>query len=1156
MPPLTRYRLLAASTCLIFLPYLFCSQTLNAPDTKTNPTLIPQTGQQFVNSLAVSPYHDGQVFAVIASLFKTVRLYSVKEGGEVRTLRTQFHPLCGAFSPDGTKLALGEGGQAVTVWDVTTGTQLMVMRGPLYGTRPPRREDINLIQINAVAFSPDGKTLASAGGDKVLRLWDVATGQELRALTGHTDEVLALVFAPDGRTLFSGGADAVIMQWDVDTGQLRRTLRGHTDGVNALALSPDAKVLASGSDDGTVKVWDSATGQITATVNDQAKAVSSLALSLDPSTRHLLLASGGDKLALRDLTAQKLNWSQSSANGYFPSVHFVSQGSAVLTTDTYSAQALATADGQALRYFNPTGASLNALAFAPDGQLLACGSDDGTVKLWGGPGKDFRVWDGRQERVLGLAFSPDGATLASSGSNKTIILWETKTGRRLHTLTGHTGRVKAIAFSPDGKMLVSGSADQTVRLWDVASGTLRKTLDGYKGEVKTVAFSKDGKHIYSGGAGPEITIRVWDSATFALRYNYTYPNQYESPLQSIAFSSTGWLFAISDYQNLNVYTLEEGRLLGHFNILSLGDGLTFSPRGETLVYGAHPGSFAVRKLRPSKIDTYYSSMAVLNVAFSPDERFLASASNESVIRIYDLTTQSEVALLMLVGESGWLAVAPNGYFDGSPHGWDEARWRFDNNSFHVSYIGTFFRDFFRPGLVAEIFTGQVSSPPRNLEQLDRRSPTLSLSAPEIGANQNNWRKQKLVTQRRMNLVVNVAEQAAEGKTAQSSGARDVRLLRNGQVVKIWRGDVLRSEVAGCQHTAPGQAVCHTEVTLEFGPNVFSAYAFNRDNVKNARDAELLLIGAPSLERKGTVYLLGVGVNKYAASTPTNSYDLRYAVPDVTAISQQLEAQQKRLTQYRTAKVLNLTDQQATKANILAALQRLAAGPKATVPASLPAEWRDVPALQPEDALIIYFAGHGTSNADRYYLIPHDGFPTNNGLDVTARRAQLFAASISDRDLENALEPLDVGQLMLVIDACESGQALNATDPRPGPLNARGLMQLAYEKGMSVLTATQSRQEALEVKSLGHGILTAALLQGLTQADADGDQRITDREWLDYAATQAPILRGEVRAGKRGTTPRRPDEPDPLPLDEPTPWLPRFFYRREQDTQPFIIALAP
>jgi uncharacterized caspase-like protein len=334
----------------------------------------------------------------------------------------------------------------------------------------------------------------------------------------------------------------------------------------------------------------------------------------------------------------------------------------------------------------------------------------------------------------------------------------------------------------------------------------------------------------------------------------------------------------------------------------------------------------------------------------------------------------------------------------------------------------------------------------------------------------------------------------------------VRLFRNGSLVKRWRGDVLKGEP---------RAVLECDVPLIAGENRLTAYAFNRANIKSA-DAQRLIVGAPTLQRRGTAYLIALGINQY--SNP--NFNLKYAVADALSFSAEWVKQQTALNRFAQFEPLLLLDQHATRANLLTALQRLGGKVDATLPPDAPAALQKLQPAQPEDAVVLYFAGHGIALEQRFYLLPHElGYPGKREELTEAAIKSVLPLAVSDTELEDLFERIDAAHLLLVLDACNSGQALEAEEQRRGPMNAKGLAQLAYEKGMNILTAAQSYQAAQEAATLGHGYLTFALIEdGLKKMSADRrprDGQVVLREWLDYATTAVPQMQTARVNAERG-----------------------------------------
>jgi hypothetical protein len=472
----------------------------------------------------------------------------------------------------------------------------------------------------------------------------------------------------------------------------------------------------------------------------------------------------------------------------------------------------------------------------------------------------------------------------------------------------------------------------------------------------------------------------------------------------------------------------------------------------------------------------------------------------------------------------WLVASPTGLFDGSHRAWKFLLWRFTQDTFRVAPVESYFNEFYYPGLLADVLANKNPQPKQDISTRDRRQPQIRIESVQSSA----------AAARNIQLKLEIGEASTDAEHQTSSGARDLRLFRNGLLVQSWPGDVLNGSE---------KRTIETTVPIVAGANEFTAYAFNRDNVKSA-DAQLTVSGGDSLRRTGTAYLLVVGVSRYENS----QYNLNYSAADATAIGEQLRSQQEILRRYQPVEVVPLLNEEATKANILLAL-KLLAGTEKTPPSTAPAALRKLKKAQPEDAIVFYFSGHGTAHGDRFYLIPHDlGYLGARAKLDEAGLATVLTHGVSDLELEEALRSVDADQLLFILDACNSGQALQSDDERRGPMNTRGLAQLAYEKGMYVLTASQSDEVAFESAGLKHSYLAYALVEeGIKSGAADSDHngQIFLQEWLDYATERVPrILTDKPRAGKEL------EEVDP---DEKRVQRPRVFNMRERGAERFVIA---
>jgi WD40 repeat protein len=497
----------------------------------------------------------------------------------------------------------------VRIWDAHTGQAKRLIKG--HGSA-----------VTAVAFSPDGKTMASASLDKSIALWETATAKELRRFEGHQSGVNAIAFSPDGMTLLSGSRkaqelglssssvikpgsgdfldkDNSLRIWDVVSGKARHVLPGPKNGIHAIVWASGGNAVAVIGAENTLHLYDAGTGKELWQGGGQL-----------PWVRRAVFATDGKTL-------------------------ITSGDTTLLTWETSTGKLVQTAAGHSR--------CVAAVVFAPNGKTAATGGWDHSIRIWDvAKGEERFVLNGHDGGIMSLAFSPDGTLLASASEDRTIRLWDANTGKESGCLKGHGDFVVAAGFSQDGKALVSAGVDRTMRVWDVASG---RQLFNHPLKAQTrishVAVAPDGKHValvnLEGKPANESVIRVFSTDT-GKEVAELAAGQFS--VSCLAFSTNGKLLAGGSRSDST----------------SLWDWQTAAPP---------------RVLKGQKGDGQGSA-----VAFSDDDCVLASCGADQSICIWELATGQERQRLAgnqvcysLAFDQGGKRLA-SGYFNSTALVWD------------------------------------------------------------------------------------------------------------------------------------------------------------------------------------------------------------------------------------------------------------------------------------------------------------------------------------------------------------------------------------------------------------------------------------------------------------------------------------------------------
>jgi WD40 repeat protein/serine/threonine protein kinase len=446
-----------------------------------------------------------------------------------------------AFSRDGRRLATGAGPEGLKLWDAEAGG--LPLR-TILGHRHP---------VGGLAFSPDGEWLASASFDRTVKVWDTTTGELLHTLSSNTGNVECVAFSPDGRRLASGGEDRTVRIWDTATGREVLGLRGHTDSCSCVAFSPDGRRLASASTDGTIRLWDATPlrgneGQATLTFTQHREEIRSVAFS--PDGKRIASAELGTFVKVWDAATGELSFDFNGNKEVYFCLAWHPDGRRIVSAAwdgrLHTVQVWDVRHGQEVFRLPHDGENFTvgyqAVAFSPDGLYLVTGERNGAVQVWDArTGRAVAPLGSHDREVRGVVFSRDGKYLASASRDGKVKLWDAMRleDRQEPRRTFHVrvpGPSLNVAFSPDGRRLATGGEENTVKIWDVQNGRDLFTLQGHRGEVYTVAFSQNGDGRWVASGGEDSTVKVWDSYTGKLVRNF---RGHTGLVTSLAFSPDG-----------------------------------------------------------------------------------------------------------------------------------------------------------------------------------------------------------------------------------------------------------------------------------------------------------------------------------------------------------------------------------------------------------------------------------------------------------------------------------------------------------------------------------------------------------------------------------------------------------------------------------------
>lgn len=1119
---------------------------------------------QWVFSLSFHP--KGNLLAS-GSADGTVSIWDVFRGVSVTEFSIWPSGVTGvAFSPDGNTLAISSNDKVIRLWDKVTGKITRELRG-------------HRATINKILFSRDGKYLISFCEDQTLRLWDVASGKEVSsaAFPKSMSNDISLALSPDGN-IVAASSDLTVLFWDL------RTKEKTVIDYPADEKTADEKTKDSGNIDGLVFVsnqvlacqrdrkislWDFKTAKVMPLVDSVLNTGTAITISDDLGT---LAFSHDENVEIYDMATKQgkafrgnFDFIKSSINlAFIPDYNtmvvagrgYYTFGDLFEIDEGEGVDLIARLSGPRFAYIP----SINALANA--GKLSdGDGERKPDITLIKNPlseKPETLTVKAHSKPISAMAANPTKGLLASCNDEEAIKIWDVNDwSKPKEMLPEHAYDV---VFSPDGELLLSAS-DEGLKLWDVAtwkSRTISNTQKGAPdyGRFWQPGFSPDGKMVVSviNHEGVQQDLILWDKdgqQLFKFELD-PFPSNWKM----------GNVLEVAPFPLASV-----GMML--FNVTGLDRGwgpLSFSHDSSMVAYqytNMTTGYISVKvwDTRSGKElhEMVGHSGAIRSTAFSHGGTVLATSSIDNTVKLWSLKTGEELATIYLLGGDKWIIRTPDGRFDTNTDIETDAllHWSVPGNALNMLPLDVFMRDYYEPKLFARILgctesdsCGQEFRQTRSMSELNIVRPQVSIT--DISLPDSN---------REVNVTVEVSkasgtvELGGGRRVTQTTGVYDLRLYRDRQLVGDTPSDGAekierrKAEIDGARPESRFETelkVWRESTAVRLDPQTgkqtvvfkvqlpkakdaaavnFSAYAFNEDRVKSetaryewtAEQKAGLPKADPQVKRRAYVVSVGVSASRISR------YSLSYADLDAREFQRVVPEKLRATGVYEVVPVQLVSTYEngrlvddATKQNIRTVFNLLAG--KSVSPEArqkIPNSQR-IEKATPDDLIIITLSSHGysTKNGDFYFL------PSDITKRTTKQETPDLSSMISGEEFALWLRDIEAYEMALIIDSCQAAAAVESLDFKPGPFGSRGFGQLAYDKRLKVLTATQADNRALEADGkIKGGLLTYALVtEGLESGDADSgpekDGKITLDEWLNYGADRVYSLYKAVTSGKK------------------------------------------
>jgi len=951
--------------------------------------------------------------------------------------------------------------------------------------------------IFSVAFSPDGKLILSGSGDNTMKLWDIATGREIRSFMGHTDSVLAVAFSPDGKLAVSGCRNNSVKLWNIETGNEIFNFIGHTKSIRAVAFSPNKNQIVSCSQDNFFILWDTITGKEIRRFSGHTGMIGDVNFNKDGNK---ILSAARDGIKLWDINTGNVIKSYEVMAMH---VAYNPDETKIICGFDRTITLLDVVTGEIIYSFEAHNGAITTLVFCPDGtHILSC-SYDRTVRIRDAlTGQEVRTFFGHDGIVFSAAFRNDGKQIVSCSMDRTIIIWDADPGVKIITPDIHPSvfssmnisfpsnniiitfsrqneRVLSAEYNSENKQILSelnrnlSSGEKAFKLWNFEFGFITRDYFGLKDQIRYEVFNIETEEINIPDVNKPFIINLNKNMILS-RYNHNTIKLLDmaSGREIRSFNGTAPFLFSPDGRKL-VYCLLNNRIALRYldsNVsINLGFNgnpyriisVSFSPDSEKILAGYDDGNIKLFDIATrSEIRTLFGHTNKINsVSFSPCGTLILSASDDGTTRLWDIATGKEIAsfisfsgtdsqltantrgirqvaddtLSSIDGE--WIVITPDGYYAASPLGDRYLNVRIGNR---VTGMDSFRHIFHNPDVVRARLNGEpdpVTKKTITIQEAASFFPsTITMQSPATS------------TSGVANLSVNIVDE--------NQPIQNIKILVNGRLV----GRDEFAGLTGARGLVPGRASLtvtgnqksfsfNIPLALDPGNNLVEVIAFNGySEARHKITLNWLTDIQPALPN---LWILAIGVNKYDDEGIDN---LNYCANDAQEIVRAFREQEGK--RYAKVNALVIADEEGiepTAENIRVGLSFLNdAGPR--------------------DTILLFLAGHGVNGKDGMFeFLPQDTISNADGS---------YSNVITGDEISIVLD--SPGNRLIFIDACHSGSVDNDR-----------MVRQFMDTNAYVFASCKGNELSLELSEYRHGVFTYFILQTLRGRRSEGILSVMD-----------------------------------------------------------------